>query len=88
MNFTDKSTGEGLQDATRSRIAVSTQLVELEAVDFFGLSVNRVRTSGFVGSTVGGVVGFSFIEDILKLVFKRRKKKVQPDINAALRANI
>ena len=34
LNFTDKSTGE------ESRIAVSAQIIEIEAVDFFGLSVN------------------------------------------------
>ena len=68
LNFTDKSTGE------ESRIAVSAQIVEIDAVDFFGLSVNVARTSGVVGSIVGGVVGFPFIEDILKFIFKRRRK--------------
>ena len=70
LNFTDKSTGE------ESRIAVSAQIVEIEAVDFFGLSVNVARTSGVVGSIVGGVVGFPFIEDILKFIFKRRRKSL------------
>ena len=69
LNFADKSTGE------QSRIAVSAQIVEIEAVDFFGLSVNVARTSGVIGSVVGGVVGFPFIEDIIKFIFKRRKKK-------------
>lgn len=68
LNFEDKSTGE------KSRIAVSAQFVEIEAVDFFGLSVNVARTSGVVGSIIGGVVGFPFIEDILKFIFKRRGK--------------
>ncbi|MBI5965321.1 MAG: hypothetical protein HY863_17735 [Chloroflexi bacterium] len=68
LNFTDKSTGE------ESRIAVSAQLVEIEAVDFFGLSVNVARTSGVIGSVIGGVVGFPFIEDIIKLLFKKKKK--------------
>ncbi len=68
LSFTDKSTGE------ESRIAVSAQIVEIEAVDFFGLSVNVARTSGVVGSIVGGVVGFPFIEDILRFIFKRRRK--------------
>ncbi len=68
LNFTDKSTGE------ESRIAVSAQIVEIEAVDFFGLSVNVARTTGVVGSIVGGVVGFPFIEDIIKFIFKRRRK--------------
>jgi hypothetical protein len=68
LNFADKSTGE------QSRIAVSAQIIEIEAVDFFGLSVNLARTSGVVGSIVGGVVGFPFIEDIIKFLFKRRKR--------------
>jgi hypothetical protein len=68
LNFADKSTGE------ESRIAVSAQIVEIEAVDFFGLSVNMARTSGVIGSIVGGVVGFPFIEDIFKFLFKRRKR--------------
>jgi hypothetical protein len=68
LNFVDKSTGE------ESRIAVSAQLVEIEAVDFFGLSVNVARTSGVIGSVIGGVVGFPFIEDIFKFLFRRRKK--------------
>jgi hypothetical protein len=68
LNFADKSTGD------QSRIAVSAQIVEIEAVDFFGLSVNVARTSGVIGSIVGGVVGFPFIEDIIKFLFKRKKK--------------
>jgi hypothetical protein len=49
---------------------------ETGMVDFFGLSVNMARTSGVIGSIVGGVVGFPFIEDIIKFLFKRRKKKM------------
>jgi hypothetical protein len=68
LNFADKSTRE------QSRIAVSAQIIEIEAVDFFGLSVNVARTSGVIGSLVGGVFGFPFIEDIIKFLFRRRKK--------------
>jgi hypothetical protein len=68
LNFENKSMGE------KSRIAVSAQVVEIEAVDFFGLSVNVARTSGVLGSIVGGVVGFPFLEDIVKYIFKRRKR--------------
>ncbi|HET7144915.1 MAG TPA: hypothetical protein VFI68_12930, partial [Anaerolineales bacterium] len=75
LNFTDKLTGEDPQGATQSRIAVSAQIVEIEAVDFFGLSVNLARTSGLIGSVVGGVIGFPFLEDIARFLFKRRKKK-------------
>ncbi len=68
LNFADKSTGE------ESRIAVSAQIIEIEAVDFFGLSVNIARTSGVIGSVVGGVIGFPFLENILKFLFRRRKR--------------
>ncbi|MBK8780565.1 MAG: hypothetical protein IPO22_01885 [Anaerolineales bacterium] len=67
--FVDRISGE------ESRMAVSAQIVEIEAVDFFGFSVNVARTSGVVGSIVGGIVGFPFLEDIIKFLFKRRKKK-------------
>lgn len=67
--FVDRISGE------ESRMAISAQIVEIEAVDFFGFSVNVARTSGVVGSIVGGVVGFPFLEDIIKFLFKRRKKK-------------
>jgi hypothetical protein len=68
LNFRDKLSGE------ESRIAVSAQVVEIEAVDFFGLSVNVARTSGVVGSIIGGVVGLPFLEDIVKFLIKKRKK--------------
>jgi len=71
LNFADKSTGE------QSRIAVSAQIIEIEAVDFFGLSVNVERTSGVIGSIIGGIVGFPFLEDIVKFwagLFKRKKQ--------------
>lgn len=70
--FTNRSTGEV------SRMAVSAQIVEIEAVDFFGFSTNFVRTSGLVGSVLGVIVGFPFFDDIVKYLWgrftKRRKK--------------
>ncbi len=67
--FVDRLSGE------ESRMAVSAQIVEIEAVDLFGLPVNVARTSGVVGSVIGGIVGFPFLEDIIKFLFRRRKKK-------------
>jgi len=69
LRFVDKSSGE------ESRKPVSAQVVEIEAVDFFGLSVNFARGTGVIGSIVGAVVGFPFFEDIVRFVFGRRKKK-------------
>jgi len=71
LEFENKSTGE------KSRKAVSAQLVEIEAVDFFGLSANFARGTGVIGSVVGAVVGFPFFEDIVKFVFSRRRKKLK-----------
>ncbi|MBX3037888.1 MAG: hypothetical protein KF758_13345 [Anaerolineales bacterium] len=67
--FVDKVTGE------ESRRAVSAQIVEIEAVDFFGFSVNFVRTSGVVGSVLGIIVGFPFFDDIVKYWWNKRKKR-------------
>jgi len=57
------------------RIGLKAQIIEIQVVDFFGLSVNVARMSGVVGSVVGGVLGFPFIEDILRFLFKRRRRK-------------
>jgi hypothetical protein len=69
LSFVNKSTGE------EDRIAVSAQIIEIEAVDFFGFSVNVARTAGVVGSVVGGVIGFPFLEDILRFLFKRKSNR-------------
>jgi len=66
--FANKTTKE------ESRIALSAQVIEIQAVDFFGLSANFARTSGVVGSVIGGIVGFPFLDDIIKYLFGRRKK--------------
>ena len=67
--FMERVSGE------KSRMTVSAQIVEIEAVDFFGFPVNFVRTSGVVGSVLGLVTGFPFLEDIIKFVFKRKRRK-------------
>ncbi|MCQ3937825.1 MAG: hypothetical protein DPW18_12360 [Chloroflexi bacterium] len=63
--FTERSTGE------ESRMAVSAQTVEIEAVDFFGFSTNFVRTSGVVGSVLGVIVGLPFFDDVVKFFLNR-----------------
>ena len=68
LRFVDKQNGE------ESQKAVSAQLLEIEAVNFFSLSGNFARTTGVIGSVVGTVIGFPFLEDIVKFLIKRRKK--------------
>ena len=69
LRFVDKVSGED------SRRTVSAQIIEIEAVNILGLPANLVRTVGGVGSVIGAVIGFPFFEDIVKFVFKRRKRK-------------
>ena len=66
LRFVDKVSGE------ESRRAVSAQMVEIEAVNLFGVPAGVVRTVGGVGSVVGAVIGFPFFEEIVRFLFKRR----------------
>ena len=68
LRFVDKQTGE------ESQKTVSAQLVEIEAVNFLGLSGQFARTTGIIGSVVGTIIGFPFFEDILRYLLKRRNK--------------
>lgn len=69
LRFVDKLNGE------ESRITVSAQIVEIEAVNLVGLSGSLVRTMGFIGSIVGTVIGFPFLEDIVKFLYSKRRRK-------------
>jgi hypothetical protein len=71
LRFVDK------QSSAESQKAVSAQLVEIEAVNLFGLSGSFARTTGVIGSVVGTVIGFPFFEDIIKFLIKRGKKTWQ-----------
>ena len=67
LKFVDKA------DGNQSEKAVSAQPVEIEAVNFLGLSANSARMFGAMGSVVGTVLGFPFLEDIARFVFGRRR---------------
>jgi len=69
LRFVDKVSGE------ESQKTVSAQIVELEAVNFLGLSANLARSTGIVGSLVGTILGFPFFEDIVKFLAKKPLKK-------------
>jgi len=75
LRFVDKVSGE------ESRRAVSAQMVEIEAVNLFGVSAKVVRVVGGVGSVIGAVVGFPFFEDIIKFLFSRRRvRRTKPRV--------
>ena len=69
LRFVDKVTKE------ESRKAVSAQTIQITAANFFGLTGNFARAAGGVGSVVGAVLGFPFIDDFFKFLWSRFKRK-------------
>ena len=69
LRFVERVSGE------ESQRAISAQPVEIEAVNFLGMSANLARSFGVVGSIAGTVLGFPFLEDIVKFLFRRRRRK-------------
>jgi len=70
LRFVDKVSGE------ESQKPVSAQIVEIEAVNLWGIPANVVRVAGGAGSVIGGIIGFPFFEDILKFLFGRKRKRI------------
>jgi hypothetical protein len=69
LKFVEIGSGE------ESERAVSAQPVEIQAVNYLGLSVSLARSFGVAGSILGTVLGFPFLEDIVKFILKRGKYK-------------
>jgi hypothetical protein len=68
LRFVDKVSGE------ESRRPISAQTIEIQGTNILGFSGNFARTAGLIGSIVGTVIGFPFLEDILKFFWRRRRK--------------
>ena len=59
-----------------SRIPVSVQFLEIEAKSFMGfLSGGAARGVGAVGSILGSVLGFPFVDDLVKWLWGRIRRK-------------
>lgn len=58
-----------------SRQALSAQLIEIDAVTLFGLKAAPARWLGMIGTVVGAVLGFPFVEDALKWMISRFRKR-------------
>lgn len=69
LRFVERASGE------ESQKTVSAQPVEIEAVNFLGLSADLARSFGVVGSIAGTIISFPFLEDIVKFLFRRRRPK-------------
>lgn len=70
LRFTPKTGGE------ESRIPISVQFLEIKAQSLWGLSGGAARGLGTVGSAIGAVLGFPFVDDILKWIWRRRRRNV------------
>jgi hypothetical protein len=58
-----------------TRKAISAQPVQIEATNLLGLGGGIARTAGGLGSIVGAVMGFPFVDDFLKWLWRRIKKR-------------
>jgi len=67
LRFVDKVSAE------ESQTVVSAQIVEIEAVNLFGIPANVVRFAGGAGSVIGSIIGFPFFEDAVRFLFRRKK---------------
>jgi len=68
LRFVDKAT------KAESRKALTAQPVQISATDLFGLNGNFARAAGGLGSVVGGVLGFPFVDEVLKWLWKRVRR--------------
>jgi hypothetical protein len=69
LRYVDKVSGE------ESRNALSAQPVKIEGTSLFGLSGNAARAAGGLGSLVGAVLGIPFMDDLLKFLWGRLRRK-------------
>lgn len=69
LRFVDKVS------AVESRKTVAAQPVQIEATDFLGLTGNLARGAGGIGSVIGAVLGFPFVDEVLKWLWGRFRRR-------------
>ena len=69
LHFVPKTSG------VESRQALSAQPIEIEATSFLGLRANPARWLGIAGTFLSTVLGFPFLETILKWLWKRLRAR-------------
>jgi hypothetical protein len=73
LHFIPKSTLNGEQE---SRIVVSVQFLEIEAKSFLGfMKGGAARGIGALGSLIGSVLGFPFVDDLVKWLWGKIRRK-------------
>lgn len=66
---------EPLMGGAEDRMLLWSQVIEIRAARFLGLSGGPARLVGTIGSVVSAVLGFPFFEDILRWFFRRSRPK-------------
>jgi len=61
-----------------SRLALSAQLIDIEAVDFLGLGGNTARVTGWIGAGLGSILSLDKLFDLMLSLFKRWRHKSPP----------
>lgn len=64
-----------LDGSPESRQAISAQVIEIQATSFFGMQAGLARVLGLVGTALGSVLGMPFLEDSLRWLWRRIKRK-------------
>lgn len=62
-------------NAEEARMTLSTQLVEIEAVDFLGLSGNAARVTGWIGAGLGSILSLDKLYDFFARLIKHLRNK-------------
>jgi len=65
-------------DAQEVRLALSAQLVEIEAVNFLGLGGGAARITGWLGTALGSILSLDKLFDLAVGLFKRQRRKTPP----------
>jgi hypothetical protein len=65
LHFVPKAGG------VESRQALSAQTIEINSTALFGIKAGVMRWLGLAGTFIGSIMGFPFLEQILKWVWKR-----------------
>jgi hypothetical protein len=71
LRTVDKATGQ------ERRETVSAQMVEIKAVDLFGLSAKQARLVGIAGSVIGLALSLLFFEAFARGFVKKRQKPIK-----------
>ena len=65
-------------DGQEARLALTAQLVEIEAVNFLGLSGGAARVTGWLGAALGSILSLDKLFDMAAGLFKRQRRKNPP----------